>query len=133
MNNQPAIFAPIKKVWLEEAVKYFKGGNEFLYFYTDSYGIVNAENLEVKNIYFKAKGENFISAVAEFVDMVTENPKEYRLPNSIEVKGKYYYGFKNIKILEIKIPMNKITRYLSNLTLRNDTPGLCIINEPIVK
>ena len=133
MNNQPAIFSPVQWKWIVQAIEYFKQGNKLLYFYTGSYGIVNAENLEVKNIYFKAKDENFIIAVAEFVDMVTENPKEYRLPSSTEVKGKYYYGFKNFRLLEDKIPLKKLNHYQTNSILRNDTPGVCIVNEPIVK
>lgn len=131
MNKQPAIFSPIKEIWIKEAMDYFSQGNRILYFYTDSNLISKAEELDVGNIYFKVKGENYVCAVAEFVDLTTINPKNNRLSSSVNVEGKYYYGFKNLKLLKNKIPLDEIKHYPSGLVLRDDTPGPCIVYDLI--
>lgn len=131
LKTQPSIFAPVQKKWIEEALEYFNQGNKILYFYTNSSRIAPAEKLDTKFVFFKVKGENTVSAVAEFVDLSSDNPKEFRLPSSINIEGKYYYGFKNLKLLEDKISLNKIMRYPSSKILRNDAPGACLIYDSL--
>ena len=132
MTNLLAVFAPIERKWIEMAVEYFEQGNNFLYFYTNSKNIGNAEKVGVKKIYFKIKGENFISAAADFVELLTENPKVNIFEVNAEIKAKYFYSFKNLKVLKQKIPLSEVTRFPSKKILRNDTPGVCVINDPLI-
>lgn len=131
MTKLLAIFVPIEKKWVEMAVEYFGKGNILLHFYTNSKTVGNAEKVGVEKIYFKIKGENFISVVADFVKLLNENPKINIFEVNTKIKAKYFYSFKNFKILKQKIPLNEVTRFPSKKILRNDTPGACIINNPL--
>ena len=130
MLHNPAIFTPVLGKWIQEAFTYFYKGNTLLYFYTDSNLLSNTNKLDIKHVYFKPKGNCFITAMANFVNIKFNNPKTFRLPNTQNITGKYYYGFKRIKTLNKQIPLSDITRYPSNKFLRNDVPGVCLINDP---
>ena len=91
---------------------------------------ISTNKLDIKHVYFKPKGNCFITAMANFVNIKFNNPKTFRLPNTQNITGKYYYGFKRIKTLNKQIPLSDITRYPSNKFLRNDVPGVCLINDP---
>lgn len=130
LNNQLAIFVPIERKWMEMAFEYFKQGNDLLYFYTDS-RIGNIDINEVKKIYFKLKGEKFVTAKADLVEITTKRPVENILEVNANVKAKYFYAYKNLKYLEQKILLEDIKRYPSGKYLRNDTPDICVINDPL--
>ena len=111
INNHPALFAPVEGKWIDKAFEYFKEKN-LLYFYTDSH-IGKVEDLLIKKVFFKRKGDKFVNAVAEFVNIINENPTIYRLKDNENVKGKYYYGFKNLKLIKQPIKLNSLEYFRS--------------------
>lgn len=125
----PALFVPVERVWIADAVKYFKT-KDLLYFYTDSKGIANAGKLGIKSVYFKLKGEGRIDFKADFVALTTQNPKEHRLFEEAG-EGKYYYGFKNLRFLKESVPISNLKYYSTDNPLRNDVPGACIVQDPM--
>lgn len=128
INNNPALFVPVEGKWIDKAFDYFKEKN-ILYFYTDSHiGIV--KDLPIKKVFFKRKGDKFVSAVAEFVDITTENPINFRLKDNENIRGKYFYGFKNLKLINNTIRLNNLEYFKSGKKLMNDVPGVCLIKEP---
>ena len=127
----PALFVPVKGKWISEAFEYFNEGKSKLYFYTDA-NIGQVTDLGVKNVYFKLKGENFISAKADFIDILEYNPDEYRLPDT-KASGKYYYGYRNLRWLFNKVALTDLQYFRTGNNLRNDIPGACIIMDPEVE
>lgn len=128
IDNIPALFVPVEGKWIDKAFEYFKEKSP-LYFYTDSH-IGRLKNLNIRKMFFKRKGDKFVSAVAEFVNITIENPINHRLKENENVKGKYYYGFKNLKLIKHPIKLDNLKYFKSGKKLRNDTPGACIIKEP---
>jgi len=128
-NNKPALFIPVLSQWIEEAIQYFKEGKDILFFYTDS-NIGKIRDLSADKVYFKCKGESTISAVADLIEVKTENPVNFRLRGSESNTGKYYYGFKNLKWLDFPVELQELEYYESGKNLRNDVPGACIIKDP---
>lgn len=132
LDKQPALFIPVQGKWISGAFEYFKEGRDRLYFYTDSY-IGQATDLGIKNVYFKLKGGNFISAKADFIDILESNPAEYRLPGPKAVGKRYYYGYRNLKWLLNKVGLSDLKYFKTGTNLRNDIPGACIIIDPQVE
>lgn len=133
MNDQniihiPVLFVPVEGKWIDKAFEYFKEKN-ILYFYTDSH-IGIAKDLPIKKVFFKRKGVKFVSAVAEFVDITTENLINFRLKDNENIRGKYFYGFKNLKLIKNPIRLDLLEYFKSGKKLRNDVPGVCLIKEP---
>ena len=116
--------------WMKMAVNYFLNGNKLLYFYTDSQ-IGNIDVSEAKKIYFKLKGEKFVTATADLVEITTKRPTENILDVNAMVEAKYFYAYKNLRFLEQKILLKDIS-YPSGKYLRNDAPCIYIINDPII-
>lgn len=121
----PALFIPVLGKWVGEAFEYFKEGKDRLYFYTNA-NIGQATELGVKNVYFKLKGENFISAKADFIDILDSNPDEYRLPGA-KAEGKYFYGYRNLRWLFNKVALSDLRYFNTGNNLRNDVVGARII------
>jgi len=128
-EGMPALFSPVDGKWIGAAFEYFKSGKERLYFYTNA-NVGKAMDLDIKNVYFKAKGEDAVSAKADFVELTEENPLGYRLPGSEKETGKYYYGYKNIQWLNNAIKLVDLQYYKTSTKLRVDVPGPCIILDP---
>lgn len=132
VNNHPALFAPVEGRWIDSAISYFKNGKDRLYFYTNA-NIGQASELEIRHVYFKAKGDNSVSAQADFIELREDNPVQFRLPGDENNTGRYYYGYKNIRKLDSPINLESLKYYKSDKNLRNDIPGPCIIADPFAK
>ena len=130
-DEKPALFIPVLSQWIDEAFEYFKEGKDILFFYTNS-NIGKIQYLSADKVYFKCKGESTISAVADLVELKTENPVKFRLRGSESDTGKYYYGFRNLKWLDSPVELQDLEYYESGKNLRNDVPGACIIKDPNV-
>jgi hypothetical protein len=127
----PALLAIVERKWIDKAQEeYFPSGQDLLYFSTNSNAIANAGNLSIKNVYFKLKGTTCLTFKADFIDLVTENPRILRLSGSEDELAKYYYGFRNIRPLSDMCKLSSLFRYGSHKQVRNDTPGSCIIIDP---
>lgn len=124
----PALLAPVDPHWVYSAFRYLGQGNEKLYYYTNA-NIGLVLDLLVEKIYFKMKNDDAVCVVADFIDLQTENPAEFRLPEHKNKKARYYYGFKNIKYLERPIRLEKLEYFQTGTNLRNDVPGACIIRD----
>lgn len=127
--NTPALFAPVNSKWIDGAFDYFKNGNEVLYFYSNA-NLGKAIDLNLSSVYFKLTGQNFVSVVADFVELTEENPKSFRVKGAENDEGKYYYGFKNLRWLTDTIDIDHLEYFSTGNNLRNDVPGACIIKNP---
>lgn len=130
-GKSPALFVPILKQWIDEAFVFFSEGKEKLYFFTNS-GIGTAGSLGIKSVYFKLKGDREITAKADFIDLLEENPDAYRLPGA-KAQGKYFYGYKNLRWLKKAVSLIDLKYFKSEKNLRTDVPGACIILDPGVE
>ena len=128
-GNTPALFVPVERHWINEAFDYFNKGKEKVYFTTSS-GIGAAAQLSIEHVYFKLKGDKTVSAIADFIDLTTDNPVDFRLRGSEGQTGKYYYGYKNLKWLKNPIDLLELKYFESQKNLRIDVPGACIILDP---
>lgn len=132
-NVSPALLGLVEEKWIEQAFGYFKNsGKEKLYFRTNS-AIGAASSLDIKSVYFKLKGRTELSLKADWVELLEDNPRDYRLPGSEDDLGKYYYGYKNLKWLKTPIDLVDAKRYKSGKNLRTDVPGACIIIDPQIE
>ncbi len=131
-GKNPALFVPVERKWIERAFDYFNEGREKIYFYTNS-GIGAAVSLEIKSVYFKLKGDREITVKADFIDLITEYPKGYRLSGSDVLSGKYYYGYKRLRWLKRPVSLIDLKYFKSEKNLRTDVPGACIILDPVVE
>jgi hypothetical protein len=133
LSGSLALLAPVNKYWIEKAFADFERGKKKLRFGTDSSHLVHAldHKGDIHRVYFKATGENDISASARFVSIDAENPAEDRLTGSAETSelwyAKYYYGFCDLERTEPPIPLASLRRYPSGKALRNDAPGACLV------
>ena len=136
VSGSPAIFALVKRGWIEKAFDYFESGNKELYFSCNSVGLSPALALGrlIENVYFKMTGENEISVCARFISIETENPAEKRLPGNERSElyyAKFYYGFRDLTWTKSRTPVTSLRRYPNGKALRNDVPGACIIYDII--
>jgi len=124
-----ALLALVEKKWIEMAVEYFKANKKIFYFYTNS-GKKNVALSNAKYVYFKLTGETCISLKAKLVDIITDNPRKFRLPGCENEIGKYYYGFEKLKWLKVSVDLNDLQHFKSLENLRHDIPGACVIVDP---
>ena len=89
-----------------------------LYFYTNA-SIGQADYLGIKHVYLKAKGQNYISVVADFIELREDNPRQYRLPGAENDTGRYYYGYKNIHKLDSPVSLESLKYYNSGKNLKS--------------
>ena len=127
-TGRPAIFLPIESKPLNKAYDWFRAGKDKLCFVTDG-PIGRAWHLKIRNVYFKRKGQNWISARAKFIRLTDKNPTTIRLPGHSHEIGKFLYIFRNLKKID-PIPLSTLQYYKRHTKLRNDARGACIINEP---
>lgn len=136
----PALLSIIEEQWLEEALDYFqKSGKNKLYFYSNSKQIKNAGTKGITHVYFKVKDilfkESNVVAKADFIEITTENPVEYRLPGYENELGLFYYGFTNLRKLKYPIRLSEMRYFKLDGTgnkLLNSTPGATIISDPLI-
>jgi hypothetical protein len=131
-NGIPALMIPLQGEWITQAEEHFRTGQQQLYFYTNG-NIGQARTLPVKRVYFKATGETVISAYADFIEVTTENPRQYRLKGREDNLGRFYYGFRNLKSMQTPIELTSLQYYTTGGQLRNDVPGSCIIIDPLTQ
>ena len=131
MKKNPAILSLVEEKWIQQAFDdYFREGQTTLYFCTNSNSIKPADSLDIKHVYFKLKGETFISLRAAFVEFTDDNPSRFRLPGCENEVAKYYYGFKMPVWLKDRIDLSDLKYFNSEKYLRPDVPGTCIIIDP---
>lgn len=128
-NKKPAIFAPVQRMWIEQAFEWFAKGNDILYFSTGG-AIKQAIDLEISKVYFKATSKNDVVACGDFIELTEINPISYRLQGASSSTGKYYYGFKNFHWLDNSIEVCELRYYSTGNNLLNSTPGATIIIDP---
>ena len=129
----PALLGLVEEKWIEQAFVYFKnGGKEKLYFCTNS-SIGAASSPDIKSVYFKLKGRKELSLKADWVELLEDNPRGYRLSGSEDDLGKYYYGYKNLRWLKNQVNLVDVKYYKSGKNLRTDVPGACIIVDPQIE
>lgn len=129
----PALLGLVEEKWIEQAFAYFKNSEkEKLYFFTSS-AIGAARSADIKSVYFKTKGRVELRLKADWVDLLEDNPRDYRLPGSENNLGKYYYGYKNLRWLKNQINLVDVKYYKSGKNLRTDVPGACIIVDPQIE
>jgi predicted transport protein len=121
--EKAALYAPTERVHIDKALELLKERDK-LYFYTNA-NIGSLFDLSIESIYFKLKGEKAISLQADFIELVTGNPDETRLP-----KARYYYGYKNLRFLNQPIEQTDLRYFKTGNPLSNSTPGACIILDP---
>lgn len=132
LGKKPALFVPIERRWIDLAFDCFKKGQENIYFYTNS-NVSAVANLEVESIYFKIKGNKEIQVKANFIDLVEELPKSYRLPGHELPAGKYYYGYNGLRWLKKTVDLTDLKYFKTQNNLRTDVPGSCLIIDPEVE
>lgn len=120
-----AILPTIKEEYISQAETHF-ATNDKLQFYTD-YPIMNYPKSEIKKVYFKVVGSNYVDYVADLVDITSTNYPHLRLANSQNTLGKYYYIFKNLRQLSVSIPITKIKYAKTKNYLRNDYMGVPMV------
>jgi hypothetical protein len=126
MENEAALFIPVEKKSIDKAFEYLaEKGHDRIYFYTNS-SIGKLSDLSVDHVYFKLKGEKVVSLRSDFIELVTENPSDRRLP-----AAKYYYAYRNLQWLDQPIELPNIKYFKSGKALRNDVPGACIVLDPL--
>jgi hypothetical protein len=130
-KGNPALFAPIEAKWLSAAFDFLKTKDKL--FFTSGAHIGAGMSLPIVNVYFKIKKTTVISAKATFLQIVTENPSQYRLPGNENEISRFYYGFKNLKQLSNKVPLQDLKYYSTHSNLKNDVPGACFIIDPEVE
>jgi hypothetical protein len=134
-SGSPAIFALVRRHWLEAAQSYFKSGKEELRFSSSSRDLRAALELvhTIERIYFKAIGDNEISFRARFLSIETDDPSRRRLPKYDETSklwmGRYYYGFCDLSEVKPGIAITSLRRYGSGKSLRNDQRCACVIYD----
>lgn len=132
-NVNPALLGLVEEKWIEQAFAYFKNsGKEKLYFCTNS-AMGAANSPDIKSVYFKLKGRTELSLKADWIELLEDNPRDYRLPGSEDDFGKYYYGYKNLRWLKNPVNLVDVKRYKSGKNLRTDVPGACIIVDPQIE
>jgi len=132
-NTFPALLGLVEERWIEQAFAYFKNSEkQKLYFRTNA-AIGAAKSPEIKSAYFKLKGKTKLSLKADWVELLEDNPREYRLPGSEDDRGKYYYGYKNLRWLKNSVNLADVKYYKSGKNLRTDVPGACIIADPQIE
>jgi hypothetical protein len=134
VSGSPAIFALVKRVWIEKAFAYFESGKKELYFSSNAVGLSPALALGaiIENVYFKTTGENEVSVCARFISIETQNPAEKRLPGNEKSElyyAKFYYGFRDLAWTKSRTSVTSLRRYPNGNELRNDIPGACIIYD----
>lgn len=129
-DRKPALFIPVEEKWIQKAFECFANGSrEKIYFFTNV-NISSIANLNIKHIYFKLKGKTEVSVMADFIELLEENPSEHRLPGSENELGRYYYGYKNLEWLKEPVELGDLEYFKTGKKLRNDVPGACIIVDP---
>lgn len=124
-----ALFVPVEGENLDMAYKFFEAGNDVLYFYTDA-RIGRAAELDIHFVFFKKKGENVVTARGDFKEVTDiAPPPDKRLLGSASEKGRFYYGFRNLRQID-PIPLSDLRYYNTDTALKNIVPGACIIREP---
>ena len=132
-RHVPALFAPIHKEWILQAMDELSAGAVKRFFSTGSRAVAPAKDANICSIYFKIKCENFISAKADFIEITEHNPREFRIRGNENILGKYYYGFRNLRWLKDKRDLVSLKRHGSEAALRNDVPGACMIVDPQIE
>ena len=92
-----AFFAPVEEEWIDRAEDYLEN-KEKLYFVTNSNMARPPDHEGIDYVYFKLKGSTEIGWKADFVEICTNNPKDYRLAEGGE-EGRFCSGFKNLRRL----------------------------------
>lgn len=125
----PALFVPINRKWIDQALVYFKTPkNPILYFYTDT-SLRKTKGFKTDKIYFKITGEKTVSYCADLKSISDEKPPDkFRLPGNA-VEGKYYYGFNNIESLKNPLEIQNLKHFESGIKLRKDSPRPFIIED----
>lgn len=132
-KHVPALFAPIHKEWILQAMDELSAGAVKRFFSTNSRTVAPAKDANIYSIYFKIKYENFISAKADFIEITEHNPRGFRLRDNENNPGKYYYGFRNLRWLKDKRDLASLKRYGSEIALLNTVPGACMIVDPQIE
>lgn len=131
-GTTPALLAIVDLKWFDQAREEFREGKEEIYFGTSSTQIGPALRLPVQTVYFKTSGRPEIIASAPFVDARTENIPEKRLQGLEHDAGwKYYYGFREIALLQSPIPISALRYFSTGKEIRPDVPGPCVIQDPL--
>jgi len=132
-SGRAALLALVNQKWIEAAFNYFRTGKTKLYFKTDS-PIKKAINEDIAKVYFKLTarpaGKVEISHMANLIEVTDKNPHRYRLPGCESETGKYYYGFNNLKKLNIPLKLEEMERYSTGKRLLRTLPGACLIANP---
>lgn len=128
-GSAAALLVPTQAKWLEAAFNHFRSGEPELYFVTNA-SIGQAANLPLRQVYFKVRGENFVSAQAAFIDISTDNPASKRLRGIENATGRYYYGFRDLRRMTVAVNLTDLRYFSTGKALRNDVPGACLIQEP---
>ncbi len=123
----PALLGVVEKRYLDQAFDELASDKE-KYFKTDS-PIGKAGDLPVENVYFKVKGTTVVSAEARFIEVTAINPRKKRLRGYENDRGKFYYGFCDLVLLD-PVPLTSLRYFTTGQPLRNDVPGSCIVEEP---
>ena len=132
VEKKPALLALVEEKWIDQASICFNSGREIVYFCTNS-NIKAVSSMGIKNVYFKIKGKKYIGYKADLVGFKDKNPKELRLPGRENETAKYYYGYKNLRILNDIVNLTDLGYFKSGVKLRTDVPGACIISDPQVE
>lgn len=128
-GKKPALLSLVNEKWIDQAFECFSKGREKIYFFTDA-SIGNANSSNIRYVYFKYTGRQYISLRADFIGVTDRNPKEHRLPGYENETGKYYYGFKNFKWLKIPLELEELKYFSTGRNVPRDLPGACIIADP---
>ena len=87
------------------------------------------QGLPIKNVYFKVKGKNEVVASAKFIEVTPDNPSTKRLRGNENLEGLFYYGFRDLALLQRSLPLSSLRRFGSGKPVLNTFPGPAIISD----
>lgn len=129
-TGKAAIFCPVEGTWVKKAIKEFREGKERVFFGSNSAQLNPGLRTPISRVFFKIKGETRIRYHAVSAGLLTENPREHRLPGSEHQSWKYYIGFEHIEPLSPPLLITDLAYRGTGKNLRTDAPGACIVLDP---
>lgn len=127
-TTNPALLGLTDNETAIDIERYFKLGKTKLYIGSDANIGYRPNDFSIAKVYFKIKGNDFISYEADFIEITDQNLLEFRLHGAESDETKFYYGFANFKKLEEIIPLDRVENYHTSKLIRKTQPCPAIVN-----
>lgn len=126
--SNPAFLGLIDNETALKIAHYFESGKTKLYIGSDANIGYRSGDFQIAKVYFKIKGDDFISYEADFIEITDQNFLEFRLHGAESDEAKSYYGFANFKKMDEIIPLDRVENYHTSKLVRKTQPCPAIVN-----